>query len=303
MPVDNFEKLFVTMAKATNISSSMLAWDLFVEAIDEPENPFEDINEAMHISSGVDVVLVTGGLDSTILYYRAKRLSTRRIEAFYFNFGQPYMEAEIETLNDLGIDANVVPIDIGYDHTGSKWKHIIPARNLIAIDYAAKIAGKGGNIYFAVTHGESPERGGDKSQRFLKMIKEHCRRNYGTSDIITLLDGTKSDNIMAFLDDGEDRSIILKTYSCFSGENNKQCGRCQSCLRHYIALKNNNFSEKEILDKYVIHPLDGCTQYIEKYRSIMIPEYRGEIPEHYGYRRIRETLQVLAPEILEENNA
>lgn len=278
-------------------------WDLFVEAIDEPENPAKNLSPVHENHKKLAVVLVTGGLDSTILYHRAKN-KHNSVTGLYIDFGQPYAQIELDVLDNLGIGYQYAKVDMGYKSNESKWKHIIPARNLIAIDMAGKLAGKDGHVYFGVTDGESPEHGGDKSQKFLLLMKEWLRQSYGVIGLHTLLDGNKTQNIRKFLDDGGDIDIILNTYSCFNGESHKQCGRCQSCLRHYIALANNGIPEDVILEKYEISPINDKSPYILKYRELMEDDIQrilsGEEPFRYNRDRIIETLGVIGPDILDK---
>ena len=286
--------------KSIDLRMTNLFWQLFTEAIHEPENPGEDISYIDQVTTSDNtVVLVTGGLDSTIAYHRALQESDGDVIGLYIDFGQPYAQREQDILNNLGIPFRYTSIDIGYDSENSDWKHIIPARNFLALDAAAYIAGRNGTVWFGVTHGESPARGGDKSQFFLHGTSLLFSQLYGTKEIKTLLDGTKTNNIKKFLEEGGNPEIILNTYSCFNGTH-KHCGHCQSCLRHYIALFNNGFSHETIMEKYEMNPLENCGEYIEKYRRKMGHEIMGYTSKHYGFRRCEETLRVIGQDILQE---
>lgn len=261
-------------------------WQAFIEALDEPEYP---------VARGLDeyrkpfdaVVLATGGLDSTYAYGLARE-AYDTVLPLYLDFGQSYKEAELAALDRLGITVRKdVMKPLGHN---PKWKHILPARNLIALLHAAEL---GRTVYFGVTQGESPDQGGDKSARFLSLIQQVCPN----TRFETLLDATKVDIVAAAIEAGQlDR--YLKTYSCFTGEVGWQCGKCQSCLRRYIAFAANGVPDDDILYNYRAHPLQG--PYVTKYKYLLAAELLRPGLTTYGPRRSRQDLGVVAPDVLRE---
>jgi len=260
----------------------LLFWEAFLEALGEPEYPKIGVTQIP--CEPRNVVLVSGGLDSTIGYFMWLAQG-REPTGLYIDFGQKYKEAELYAMRQLGIHFEEETIALSVENRVGEWAHIIPARNMIALLHAAQ---KGSNaILFSVVNGESPPRGGDKSDRFITLMDDMLPQR-----IYTMRERTKAQWVR-FAIDQKIMTIeqLLKTYSCFEGTVGVQCGRCQSCLRRYIAFAYNDIPDDEILWNYEVHPLEGCKEAIEKYRKKMrVGNCR------YTAQRIKETLAVIGKE-------
>lgn len=259
-PVESYVRISQLRELADLMSKSELKgipvafWQAFAEAVDEPEHPVvKAVTSRPTVSR--PLVLVTGGLDSTIAYLRLEK-DKRNPVGLYVDFGQPYREAEIAVLRELHIGYAEHRILLG--PRDDAWRHIIPGRNMLALLSASEIAQPGTPIYFSVVHGENPKTGGDKSNRFVRLMRELL-----PNPIQTMTAYTKSEWVGLALREGIDPQVLLHTYSCFEGEVGWQCGRCQACLRRFIAFANNDLS-KEALWNYRVHPLEGCIDAIQK---------------------------------------
>src|ERR1035441_8220811 len=97
------------------------------EVFDEPEKPigYDPKNTR---SKPERVILVTGGLDSTTLYFKLiKRYPG--LKAYYINIGQSYAQKELEALYKLNIDVEIITDKDFTPLENTGWKHIIPGRN------------------------------------------------------------------------------------------------------------------------------------------------------------------------------
>ena len=261
-------------------------WELFAYAIDSPETtPTIPMKEK---TSCRIVVPISGGLDSTIAHSMAQRNNPEiKITAVYFDFGQEYKTKEINALRNLGIDFHVEVLG-----DFQAFKHIIPARNLAILLRSAEIAGAGGEVHFGSVMGEMPPMGGDKSLRFITAMSRYLL-NYYSVRLRTMSADTKAGWIRSVLP-SITLDYLLKTVSCFS-ETAIHCGKCQACLRHYIAFAYNGYGE-EVLKTYALHPLKGATAAIDKYRRMMLPIIKGTSSHHYGKKRSEETLSIIGIE-------
>lgn len=278
--ISTLRDLCLMMARYELTGIPWYFWDAFAEAVHEPEHPHVHVDMQEHGQSR-PIVLVSGGLDSSITYRRLKE-DDRKPLGLYIDFGQPYLRAEHQACYALGIEFETTEVKLG--PRNEAWKHILPARNMLALLSAAEFCKPGTPIYFAVVHGESPLVGGDKSERFLRLMNRLLPYN----PIFDMTKKTKSEWLKQGLEWGWDRKWFLQSYSCFGSTPGVQCGTCQACLRHYIAFVNCGYSDEEILFNYAMHPLDGCTEAIEKYLSEM-----NKPKSRYDRRRIDETLPVI----------
>lgn len=272
----------------------------FLEAVDDKNNPARVFKSKPSRSVEFDaVVLMSGGVDSTILYHRAiKRHGFKSVLPLYLDFGQQYANAEQVALRRMQIRYSYMSAKVSIPQG---WNHIIPARNLIALDIAGSLCNPKGTVYFGVTDGESPFTGGDKSLKFLGLAGRWLQEAYGVERIETLLEGTKSLNIYNYIHSGGAVRNILDAYSCFEGISGQHCGKCQACLRRYIALENNNIPEHIILQDYIAHPIKDYpdSPYVKNYNDKMITALEtSDYISGYSYERCVETLSVINPEYL-----
>jgi 7-cyano-7-deazaguanine synthase in queuosine biosynthesis len=228
---------------------------------------------------------VTGGLDSSALYYMAEK-EQRPVRAFYIDVDPPYRAKEIIALEKMGIK-------FGYINSGLKldsrkfWKHIIPARNFYFLSLIAEKLERGGEIWFGATAGEMPLKGGDKSLAFL----DYCNRMFAKLPYpvvvkTPLSEMTKTDIVAWWIKNAPVEKLGL-TISCFEAERG-HCGHCQSCLRKALAYAANGLILQTNVDVRT-----GCTQYIEKYLTAFTKALRERDFSHYSERRMRQDLRAI----------
>lgn len=233
------------------------------------------------IEDTVHACLVSGGLDSTVLYWQLLQES-KLVEAIYINIGQPYATKEMVALNAMGIEFFPITSRVtGF--AASRWQHIIPARNAFFIALAAEQwPGMRVNIYMAALDGEMPAQGGDKSYLFFQQINS-LLRPLGKEARLPLYTKVKTDLVKWAIRNGY-REAVQQTVSCFDGYTNSRCGQCQSCLRTWIA-----FSNCGIVLPFDAPPPVAARQYVDKYRVAMAKAWREKDFSHYSQRRILET--------------
>lgn len=259
--------------------------DMADEVFTVPERP-EDFRVRIQSARPELAVPVSGGLESTVLYFRAVRAG-RKPKAFYVLYGHPYARKEQAALIHLGINPQQIKIErLSSMPATMYWKHIIPARNFIILSAVAEEI-LGGEIWFGVSNGEMPVGGGDKSETFFNMVNHHFNRlPFPVKVEIPLQTETKVDLVRWWLRAGISKELLAETVSCFSDSKEKHCGACQSCLRKYIAFAANGLELKTDVDVRV-----GCAQYIEKYKRVMGGALKTESFGKYSRRRCEQDLQ------------
>jgi 7-cyano-7-deazaguanine synthase in queuosine biosynthesis len=249
------------------------------EVCDEPERPGEWKPD--YSRDRLNAVLVSGGLDSSVLWWMTEEPK----EGFYIDIGQEYCPKEVESLSEMGIPYKMVSLktDIMGLNRG-RWKHILPGRNLLFFFAIAELYPLGEvDIYFASTNGEMPLVGGDKSYRFLRLVND-ILKPYGKKVVTPLEKMTKTDEVRWCIENGY-LDKIKHSISCFSGEVGR-CGKCQSCLRTWIAFSNNGVE----ID-FRVDPVKNCGEYIDKYVRVMGKAVRNGDYSHYTRERVEESFR------------
>lgn len=236
-----------------------------------------------------EVVLVSGGLDSTITYFLRKK-ENENVLPLFIDIGASYNAKELMALHDLGIVFRLRTMLL----TG-KWEHIIPGRNLTLLAIASSHVENQGTIWLSSVSGETPDRGGDKSFLFYRHVEKLIL--FYTGKIIyikTLGDKTKADWIKHFVLNGpgtvvENEIILKKTISCFSGIED-HCGCCRACVRKWIAFEYNKIN---IMDCFDTHPAIGGAEFIIEYIAKMEKAIKEEDFSYYTKDRCLQTLSVI----------
>ncbi len=133
--------------------------DLLTEALTAKEIPDAVLEHIEWVEPQDAIVLFSGGLDSFLTY----RLFTSSVKALYIDFGHSYAPYEEHAARQLVDDLWIVRVNVPFIN----FEHIMPARNLLAIEMAQQFLEPTGRIFFSTLFGEMPESGGDKSVRFL----------------------------------------------------------------------------------------------------------------------------------------
>ncbi len=221
------------------------------------------------------VLLFSGGLDSLIA---AKLLNPDIL--LYLNYGGMYQEQEIRNIKNLqregefreGKYGEVTFRTITNLITFEREDLIIPLRNLFLINYAALY---GETIIMGAMYGD---RSLDKSPEFFKKTsdllsylysEQHWCEEREIKVIAPFKDKTKTEIVKQYLDEGNSVELLLKSYSCYSG-NEEPCLKCKPCFRKSIALINNGIEVKNFKIKNFTWFTD---ELLLKIRSF---EYRGE---------------------------
>lgn len=280
--------MLMLMDQRQEIPVSKSLRGLVEEVVNVPERP-ADYKPVFKFKEPKIVVLVTGGLDSTYVYQCVKEnYATNEIVAIYVDIGQPYAKKEIDALARLQIPYVLERQTELIWTTDKYWKHIIPARNLLLLAIAAEhLADTGGLIMFGAVNGEMPVIGGDKSQRFIRVVNQLLKNSPNTIHVTTpLKDLTKTD--IVFKMQANNPGTVEKTVSCFSGGPGVHCGACQACLRKWIAFTNNDLELKTETPIYL-----GCAEYITKYRTLMTEALKRRDFSKYSERRCEQTIEAL----------
>lgn len=231
------------------------------------------------------VVLVSGGMDSTIMWWLNREEKDKL--GLYVDLGQKYAELECQAIDRAKIEpveVLVYPLKFEDD-----WKHIIPTRNFLLIALAEQYVAHEGEIWIGAVQGESAPDKGDKSELFFRLCEELIWRTKRKKVTIkTLKDKTKNDWLKMYLDETKDESI-LQTITCFNGTE-KPCGTCQACVRKWIAMKycglnTNNFFEQD--------PYIAGKQFIEKYKQKFTEALEKKEFIHYSKDRAEQDLNVI----------
>jgi len=242
------------------------------------------------------VVLVSGGLDSTIAYFLTKKkYPNLRVGAIYVKLGEAcsYSEKELEALEQIGIP--YVLEEVFVPKPSLEWEHIVPSRNFLLLVIASEYLRQEGRIIFSSVSGEVPREGGDKSLRFYSQAKRLLERVEGKQVVIeTLKDHTKAEWIEIILDmysDEREEMIekLKQTVSCFS-TSQKHCGTCRACFRRFVAFETAGI---DVSDMFEVHPMIGCRRFVQEYKKRMGEALERNDFSYFTKERCIQTLQVI----------
>ena len=252
--------------------------------LDFPERPEDFKLEVEYPKLYKKVILVSGGMDSSIMW---DLIESEDKIGLYVDFGQPYAEKEIKAIRDFGIKVKIIKYDLTNNVT---WNHIIPTRNFILIALAEELVSHEGEIYLGAVQGETVENAGDKSELFFRLTEEFIWRTKNKKvDIKTLKARTKNDWLKYYIEK-TDNMKILNTITCFSGGGNA-CGKCQACVRKWIALHYCNISD--ITSLFEEDPYIGGRKYIDNYKKKMGEALENKDFSHYSEDRCNQDLKVI----------
>lgn len=217
------------------------------------------------------VLLYSGGLDSFIL-----RHSMRFDEIIHFEIGTEDEKQEKKKM-ETGID--YIPLPLQRFELPNK---IIPFRNYLFVLMAANYGNK---IYIGSTLGDTTR---DKDRVFQSLCESVLNYFGAVTEkmpyeaehfevCMPFKDKTKTEIVADFIIlcniIGGDFSILNKSRSCYKG-GEKECGQCRSCLRKYVAFRNNGI--ENLLD----FPAPSREQLVDFYEeSIAKGRHKREIAE------------------------
>jgi hypothetical protein len=216
----------------------------------------------------VDKILLLSGLDSYIAWHFEGQPQT-----LYCALGHRYQSKEEQWISEL------VPSTIR-EHTLNLglWEEpdaYIPMRNAFLVMVAAKYSD---HIILTVQKGELSLP--DRSPPFMHFASGLTSYLNDRNISITspFLHMTKTEMVRWYLDQGLPVANLLKTVSCYSGED-KPCGRCNACFRRWVAFTNNGIEEAY---QHNILEYEGIPIYLKKMKDGI-----------YEEQRVNETLNAL----------
>lgn len=204
------------------------------------------------------VVLLSGGLDSTVNLFEAHR-NGRVIRALTINYGQRAAQREVEAAryfcDELNIPQEIIEIpwlgrvtstalvqsnqalphlnnldDMTEANASAKavW---VPNRNGVFLNIAASFAeGLGAQFVVPGFNAEEAATFPDNSQNFLNRTTEAFRLS--TMSGVQALCFTTSFNKIEMMKRAVELGVNLdKVWSCYRGDVEKPCGECESCQR------------------------------------------------------------------------
>jgi len=298
----NFSYGIEEIGTSLDLEASKSLIDCMIDIKEKPENFKPKLNTLNLDYFGLKgkqttVLLLTGGLDSTIAYYRLLEEGYENVLPVYVDFGQPYAKKELKALDALNLPyfyfKDAIPV--WYD---GPWEHIIPARNLYFLALASEMLVDGGEVWISSVAGETPNYGGDKSLAFYTQFEELVANTTDKTIIVRCMNEyTKSGWVKWFLEKAlldnlsrEEKIYILKTtVSCFTGHGHLNCGKCRACLRKWISLARNDIACEEIFE---VHPYHGANALVEEYKNRIHEALTNEDFSYFTKDRCHDTLSV-----------
>ena len=180
------------------------------------------------------IILLSGGIDSTIGYYYLEKP-----QPVFFNMGHNYQWKERRAVEEIvDVKKHRLIIDSSLSFLGAKEEELnahIPFRNLFLSLVSAAFYSD--IIYIC---GIKDDVMTDKSAKVFNEWSKHLSFLEGR-DIQILSpfwDLTKVDLVNWFKKEypSEFEKVLRLTVSCYSGEGDNYCGKCQACFRRAVAL-------------------------------------------------------------------
>jgi len=212
------------------------------------------------------IILLSGGLDSTVLLYLAKKKGYN-LRAIIFDYKQRHKK-EIEFAKKIarlnGIKYYLINLDLSWTRSSLTQKNIkiptnrclknktipvtyVAGRNIIFLSYAASLADSiGATRVFIGAHTQDYSGYPDCRPEFIKSMQNSCSKGLGSRQIKLAAPLINMDK-KAIIRLGLRLGVPFKyTWSCYQGRD-YPCGKCDSC----------RFREKAFGDLGIVDPLLG----------------------------------------------
>jgi 7-cyano-7-deazaguanine synthase in queuosine biosynthesis len=220
------------------------------------------------------VVLFSGGIDSLgALLWARDEYGPENVTALYCNVGQRYAPKELSAVITICMElSQTYKVS---ERLNLKDLELPPEKNAI-IPYR-------NSFFILLAAAELPEEGGVIALQNLVVGETSTwdRRpefNDAMSDLLQLADPrrvqlkvpwkmkTKSEIVNWIVNRGYE-NLLPHTIGCYNSERDN-CGRCNSCLRGWIALRDNDLMEiiEERFDKDPSQWIDGLRYYIRRFK-------------------------------------
>jgi len=193
------------------------------------------------------LVLFSGGVDSTVLCYRA--LTQLRLQAVMFvDYGQAAAKMEREAVTDwatrMKVPLVLSEVDIyGTDDrmntgSGSPGLRILPGRNLVLISHATNYAATHGisSVWYGATADDKDYP--DCRVEWVETMNALTSRDFGVRVEAPLVGLTKHQ----VMQEAQRHGLKLSSmWSCYDPVGDLPCGECHSCKErlHAVALLDN----------------------------------------------------------------
>jgi 7-cyano-7-deazaguanine synthase in queuosine biosynthesis len=221
---------------------------------------------------GKSVLLYSGGLDSLIGYYYLKFRDEVAPIPVYVPLGHRYEKKEIAAMHNIFSKGGPLPtLDQGFNLGVREEPNAnIPQRNMFL---AMTGAYYGDDIYVVCQKGEQdiPDRGPEFFTKSSDMISFLMGKKISVSPLFP--DHTKTQMVKWYLREGFDVEILKSSVSCYSPEQDKQCGVCSSCFRRWVSMYLNGIDEQ-----YAHNPWEweGVQGYIERINNNVYIKERSD---------------------------
>jgi len=231
-------------------------------------------------------IMISGGLDSYIMYFYAKKNWFEPIP-IRVNLWQPYAEKELNALKKFEFYDEIIKLDFK-DYTKDMVWDIIPWRNLFLGMIGANYAEQ---VWIGALYGEWTGANMDKSFKFFEDATKILTYNFTPLRERTELKTpffhlTKAGLVKRALENWLTEGQLKKTSTCYHVTKHN-CWECPTCFKRYCAMKLNGIDEK-----FEKNPLDS--EYAKKMKEEAI---NGN--KHLAELRREEYLQIF--NITDEN--
>lgn len=225
-------------------------------------------------------IMYSGGLDSLISYAYARSQGFKPL-CLFVNMDHEYAHKELSAMGDIVSEAYTnhdewlpfIP-NVKQIHMegliplvqARLSNQIIPSRNVMLATIGSMFSPR---VWINALDGEQNGKEHDKSVRFFDDTSELLTFTNAFFQEKTVVESpfasmSKAETITWALHHGMPLELLMKTSSCYNGEQEK-CGECLTCYKRYCAFLLNGIEE----DGYDVNPLS--TNYAE--------EMRVEIPK------------------------
>jgi 7-cyano-7-deazaguanine synthase len=238
------------------------------------------------------VVLLSGGLDSTIAFILSKK-QEKPVVGLYVDLGQPYAskeEAAVRKIADRYGDVVFLKVPVvcpENNNVPTIHNQIIDGRNLTL---AALAANYGDEIWLSALKGEMHDFMADKSPAFFIKTGEALTQAYGRRIVFKTPFAymTKAEIIKYALSKGIPLEVLQNTSTCYS-EDLHNCGECSTCFKRWVAFRLNDIDEPFKVDP---RSSDFGSKYL---LDLKIAVSQRDF-SHYSKERIRETFLAVGGE-------
>ncbi len=236
----------------------------------------------------------SGGLDSTVQLLMALE-SSLEVTTVFFDYGQSYVEKEeeatekiIEILSNSEYSQQHVGhirLDIAWlenqmaELFPGEWEHIFPMRNLIILLLAANVIDiSDRELWFGAVQGEIPYSGGDKSEVFIRYMREYLMKKHDVVLRTPLATLTKGDMVFWASKYPERMEVLKASVSCFDSASVSQCSKCQACFNRAVGFINGGAADESGID----YETPEMAEFAESYKKKLNDN------SYYSYRRRKE---------------